>query len=143
MPSSRESSRPGIKLLSLASPALEGSTWEAFYSSRLSRFSRVRLFTTPCTVAHQAPPSVGFSRQEGWRELPCPSPGHLPDSGIEPASLMSLALAGGFVTSDPPGKPLLQLFLYQFLCIPMAIPVFFISQQHNSIQTHYESYMLF
>ena len=107
----------------------------------LSRFSRVRLFTTPCTVAHQAPLSIGFSRQECWSELPCPSPGDLPDSGIEPASHMSPALAGGFFTTDLPEKPLLQLYLYQFLCIPAAIPVFLISQQHNSTQTYYESYM--
>ena len=55
----------------------------------LSRFSCVRLFTIPCTVAHQAPLSVGFSRQECWSELPRPSPGDLPDSGIEPASHVS------------------------------------------------------
>ena len=41
---------------------------------------------TPWTVAHQAPLSTGFSRQEYWRELPFPSPGDLPDPGIEPAS---------------------------------------------------------
>ena len=49
----------------------------------LSRFSRVRLFATPWTVAHWAPLSMGFSY---WSGLPCPSPGDLPDSGIEPTS---------------------------------------------------------
>ena len=44
--------------------------------------------------------SMGLSRQEYWRELPCPSPGDLPDPGIEPASLMSPALAGGFFTTS-------------------------------------------
>ena len=48
--------------------------------------SRVWLFATPWTVAHQAPPSMGFSRQEYWSRLPFPSPGDLPDSGIEPGS---------------------------------------------------------
>ena len=42
----------------------------------LSRFSRVRLWATPCTAAHQAPPSLGFSRQEHWSGLPFPSPMH-------------------------------------------------------------------
>ena len=42
----------------------------------LSRFSRVRLCTTPETAAHQAPLSLGFSRQEHWSGLPCPSPLH-------------------------------------------------------------------
>ena len=48
--------------------------------------SRVRLFATPWTAASQAPPSMGFSRQEYWSGLPFPSPGDLPDSGIEPGS---------------------------------------------------------
>ena len=62
-------------------------------------------FVTPWTVAHQAPPSIGFPRQESWSGLPFPSPGDLPDPGIEPASP---ALAGGFFTTEPPGKPLGQ-----------------------------------
>ena len=59
--------------------------------------------STPWTVAHQAPLSVEFSRQECWSGLPCPPPGDLPDPGIEPASP---ALAGRFFTTEPPGKPL-------------------------------------
>ena len=50
-------------------------------------------------VAHQAPLSMGFSRQEYWRGFPCP-PGDLPDPRIEPASLLSPALAGGFFTTS-------------------------------------------
>ena len=65
----------------------------------LSCFSRVRLFVTPWTVARQAPLSMGFSRQEHWSGLLCPLPGDLPDPGIEPTSLKSLALAGGFFTT--------------------------------------------
>ena len=61
----------------------------------------VRLFVTPWTVALQAPPSMGFSRQEYWSGLPCPPPGDLPDPWIEPASP---ALTGGFFTTEPPGK---------------------------------------
>ena len=52
----------------------------------LSHFSRVWLFVTPWTVACQTTLSMGFSRQEHWRGLACPSPGHLPAPGIEPSS---------------------------------------------------------
>ena len=64
----------------------------------LSHFSPVRLFVTLWTVPHQAPLSMGFSRQEYWSGLPGPPPGGLPDPGIEPSFLMSPALAGGFFT---------------------------------------------
>ena len=63
--------------------------------------SHVRLFATPWTVAHQAPPSMGFSRQEYWSGLPFPSPGDLPNLGIEPRCSSSQADA---LTSEPPGK---------------------------------------
>ena len=63
----------------------------------LSPFSRVRLFASLWTVAHQVPQSMGFSRQEYWSGLPFPFPGDLPNPGIKPASL-SPALAGGFFT---------------------------------------------
>ena len=68
----------------------------------LSRFSRVPLFTTSWTIVHQASLSMGFSRQEHWSGLPWPSPnpGNLPNPGIEPASLMSPALAGEFFTTS-------------------------------------------
>jgi len=66
----------------------------------LSRFSRVRLCVTPWSLALQAPQSMGFSRQEYWNELPFPSPRDLPDPGIKPASLASLALAGRFFTTN-------------------------------------------
>ena len=62
--------------------------------------SHVQLFATPWTVAHQAPPSMGFPRQESWSEWPFPSPGALPDPGFEPTSLLSPALAGRFFTTS-------------------------------------------
>ena len=64
--------------------------------------SRVRLFATLFTVAYQAPPSMGFSRQEYWSGLPFPSPGDLPIPGTEPRSPTFQADA---LTSEPPGKP--------------------------------------
>ena len=68
---------------------------------RLSCFSRVRLFVTLWTIAHQAPLAIGFSRQEYWSGLPCPPLGDLPDPGIE---LWSPALRADALTSEPPGK---------------------------------------
>ena len=66
----------------------------------LSHFSHVQLFATPWTVAHQAPLSIGFSKQEYWSGLTFPSPGDLPNQGIQPMSLISLELAGGFFTTS-------------------------------------------
>ena len=71
----------------------------------LSHFSRVRLFVTPWTIAYQAPLSMGFSRQEYWSGLLFPSPGNLPDPGIEPGSP---ALQADSLLTGPPGKTSLQ-----------------------------------
>jgi len=59
--------------------------------------SHVQPFVTPWTVAHQAPLSMKFSRQEYWSGLPFACPGNLPDSGIEPESPASPALADGWL----------------------------------------------
>ena len=63
-------------------------------------FSHVQLFALLWTVAHQAPLSMAFSRQEYWSGLPCPPSGDLPDPGIKATLLMSPALAGGFFTTS-------------------------------------------
>ena len=60
----------------------------------------VHLFVTPQTIAHQAPLSVGFARQEYWSWLPFPPPGDLPDPGIE----LDLILHADFLPSESPGK---------------------------------------
>ena len=91
-------------------------SWVYVCACALSRFSCVQLFVTLWTVAHQAPLPMGFSRQEYWRGLTCFLPGDLLHPGIQPASLSSLVLAGGFFKLVPPGKPsrvymLIQLFL--------------------------------
>ena len=66
-----------------------------------SHFSRVQLFVTLWTIAHQAPLSMGFPRQEYWSGLLFLSPGDLPDlPGIKPMSLTSPALAVGFFTTN-------------------------------------------
>ena len=69
---------------------------------KVKSLSCVRLFVTPWTAGPQAPASMGFPRQEYWSRLPFPSPGDLPDSGIEPGSP---ALQADALTSEPPGKP--------------------------------------
>ena len=69
---------------------------------KVKSLSCVRLFATPWTVAYQAPPSMGFLRQEYGSGLPFPSPGDLPNPGIKPRSP---ALWADALTSEPPGKP--------------------------------------
>ena len=80
--------------------------------------SCVLLFVTPWTVVYQAPPAMVFSRQEYWSGLPFPSPGDLPNPGIEPGSP---TLEADALTSEPPGKPdylgLEDLFCTVLLCI--------------------------
>ena len=71
-------------------------------SVKVKSLSRVRLFASPWTVAYQASPSMGFSRQEFCSGLPFPSPGDLPVPGIEPGSP---TLEADALTSEPPGKP--------------------------------------
>ena len=66
----------------------------------LSHFSHDQLFATLWTVACQAPLFMGFSEQEYWSGLTFPSPGDLPNTGIETVSLMSPALAGWFFTTS-------------------------------------------
>ena len=69
---------------------------------KVKSLSCVRLFATPWTVAYQASPSMGFSRQEYWSGVPLPSPGGLPDPGIKPRSPV---LQADTLPSEPPGKP--------------------------------------
>ena len=74
-------------------------------------FSHVQLFVTPWTVAHQAPLSIGFSRQEYQSGLSFPPPGDLSKPGIKPTSLRSPALAGS-LPAEPPGKPLVVIVIF-------------------------------
>ena len=74
----------------------------------------VRLYAAPWTVACQAPWYIEFSRQEYWSALPFPTPGDLPDSGMELVSLAASALVGRFGTTAPAGKPINE---YNLLCV--------------------------
>ena len=72
---------------------------------KVKSFSHAQIFETPWTIAHQAPLSMGFSRQESWSGLPVPSPADLPDPGIEPRSP---AFQADALTSELPGKPIIN-----------------------------------
>ena len=76
--------------------------------------SHVWLFVTRWTVDHQAPPSMGFCRQEYWSGFQCPSPGDLPDPGINPHLLCLLHWQAGSLPLAPPGEPILELCIDQY-----------------------------
>ena len=76
---------------------------------KVKLLNRVQLFVTPGTVALQAPLFMEFSKQQYWCRLSFPIPEDLADPGIKPTSLVSLALAGGFFTTVPPGRPILLI----------------------------------
>ena len=84
-----------------------------------------------CSVAHQAPLSMGFSWQENWSGLPLPSSGDLSNPEIEPASLVSPALAGRFFTTMPPGKPFPCNFIVNQWKGAIILPIL----QLNKLQT--------
>ena len=84
----------------------------SWVSEWVKSLSHVQLFATPWTIAHQAPPSMGFSRQEYCSGLPFPSPEDLPNPGIEPRSP---ALQADALTSEPAGKSLIFISLYKFV----------------------------
>ena len=86
----------------------------------LSCFSIVWLFATLWMVAHQAPLSMEFSRQEYWGELLCPAPGGLQDPEIEPASLMSPALASRFFIYT-----YIPIYIYIYMCVCVCVCVTF------------------
>ena len=108
-----------------------------------SRFRHVWFFMTPWTVVHQAPLSMGFSGQEYWSGLPCPPPGDRPHPGIEPVSLASPALAGGFFTTSalvPPGEPL--CVLSRFCCVQTFVTLCTVFRQAPLSRSNIQSQFL-
>ena len=104
----------------------------------LSCFNCVQLLATPWTVAHQAPLSLGFSRQEHWSGLPFPTPGDLPDPGIKSISLMPPAVAGGFFTTSTTLEALiidkyhpitLFLIVLNLLCVSFFLLLCFLPRE--------------
>ena len=92
-----EIKKHSVTCLLALSPSVCSSTLKVG-EAKVKSLSRVRLLASPWTVAHQASPSLGFSRQEYWNGLPFPSPGHIPDPGIEPRSP---ALEADALSSEP------------------------------------------
>ena len=84
---------------------IQSSCWTLNICVRAQLLSHVRLFATPWTAAHQAPPFVGFPRQEYRSRLPFPSLADLPHPGIQPVFTGFPTLAGEFFTTEPSGKP--------------------------------------
>ena len=100
-----------IHILTPRNIHIKMSIYICMYEVKWSR-SVVSDSATPWTIAHQVPPSMGFSRQEYWSGLPFPSPGDLPDLGIEP---WSPTLQADALTSEPPGKPYMYILIYIYL----------------------------
>ena len=95
--------------------------------------SRVQLLATPWTAAHQAPPSMGFSRQEYWSGLACSPPGDLPHLGTEPVSFTSPALSDRFFTTSTTWEaPLLSMVFpncaYIYVYIFYIVSLYFVAQ---------------
>ena len=88
------------------------SIHNADWKVKVKSLSRIRLFVTPWTIACQASPSMRFSRQEHWSGLPLPSPGYLPDPGIETGSPAPQADSW---PSEPPGKPNAGYYYYYLM----------------------------
>jgi len=85
--------------------------------------SQVQLYVTPWTVACQAPLFMAFPRQEYWNGLPFPSPGDLPDPGMELQSPESPALAHGFFTTEPPGSYIITMYMGVLGCTDVSHPL--------------------
>ena len=115
---SPDSSLPGSKpksQLLLTHPQLHQDTqqsgWYILTTQQACVLSCIQLFVSPWTVAHQAPLSVEFFRQEYWSGLPFRLPGDLLHPETKPTSFESPALASGFFTTVPPGKPPYQYLI--------------------------------
>ena len=91
--------------------------------------SHVWLFENSWTIAHQAPLSMVFSRQENWSVLPFPSPGNLPDPEIEPESP---ALQADSLPSEPQGKPKIEYNFHYFFTFYIIFLLFYISSKDFS-----------
>ena len=97
-------------------------------------FSCVQHFTTPCTIAHQAPLSMEFLSLDFWSGLPFPTPVDHPSPGIEPASVGSPALTGEITTSHLVGSPLCSLWnLSSPTCVPCGGCMEFYPLDHQRI----------
>ena len=128
---------PGCFCCALTSPSYPDSDRHPFFKT-LYESVMLLLFScqvmsnslaTQWTIGRQAPPSMGFPRQEHWRGLPFPYPGDFPDPGMKPTSL---TLAGGFFTAEPWRNPIQICTLMLSLCM---VIVCFLSFPQSSLRT--------
>ena len=100
--------------------------------------SRVRLFATPWTVAYQAPPFMEFSRQEYWSRLLFPSPGDLPDPGIEPRSptLQAVSRFTVWATREAQFKASATQMNTMCYCVLGAIPITLHAQSYTLLNVY-------
>ena len=107
---------------------------------KVKSLSRVQQFATPWAIAYQIPPSMGFSRQECWSGLPFPSPGDLPNPGIEPGSVCMyipyfaypfILMNGGVAFTFGNYK----LYYYNILCTCISVYICFIHNFFSQIYT--------
>ena len=87
----------------------------------LSQVSHVQLYATLSSIAHQAPLSMGFSRQECWSGQPFPSPGDIPNPEIKPTSLTTPTLARGFFTTSATWKPIYNIIYIIYIYIYITV----------------------
>ena len=95
--------------------------WMVRVCAVLSRVNVSDSFVSPWTVTPQTRVSLGVSRQECWSGFPFPPPGDLPDSGTEPVSLMSPALAAGFFTSSTTWCICVGFCVYVYICVSVGV----------------------
>ena len=115
-----------------------GALWRTVVRVGAKSLSRVRLFETLWTTAHQAPPSMEFFRHEYWSGLPCPPPGDLPHSGIELVSLTSSTLAGGFFINSATWEANEgQLETCKYLPVPQTFPQYWFKTKTLQIFVQY------
>ena len=95
--------------------------------------SHVCLFAAPWAIGHQAPLSTGFPRQEYWSGLPFHTPEDLLNSGIEPTSLMSPALAGRFFTTSATCEAYINIYVYIFTYTNMYLYIYIYIHTHTCI----------
>ena len=116
--------------------------WSEVKWSAVKSLSRVQFFATPWPVAYQTPPSMGFSRQEYWSGLPFPSPGDLPNPGIE---TRSPALQADALPSEPPGKSDILKWKYKYFASGFVLksiqqlPIY-LKQMHKMFAVVFETF---
>ena len=133
------------KLSSILNPALVLHNNLTAVVGRMCVFqllSHVQLLGTPWTVAHQAPPSMRFSRHESWTGLPFPPLGHLPDPGIKPKSPASPVLQADSLPAEPPGNPPCSLCVVPKCFCLLILKIIYCTDSECKINVYWTRYLI-